>query len=372
MPCPVPIDLSELPGGALGLIRVTGPDAIAFLQGQLTQDVAGCPIGQARWSGYCSAKGRLLATARLWRDDAQVGLIVSAELAAPIAKRLSMFVLRAKVRVEDCSGSHRILGVLGPAAMTAARQWLLDASPRDPITPEAPVATAAGTEMPSASDGVLATARGVLVGLPATPVDSIGQSLAGGLARALLVVANDQISALPEAWRAGAASATCHGAWALAEVLSAIPRVVAATSEAFVPQMVNFESVGGVSFSKGCYPGQEVVARSQYLGKLKRRMALGRGVGLPPAPGTDVWAQGQAEPCGQVVLSAPWMSASAPGATGAPASIGDPAEGEFALLFECRTDLLDSTPLRTVPDGEAASVSALSVLPLPYPLQSQD
>ena len=366
LPCAVPIDLSEQPGGALALIRVTGPDAVAFLQGQLTQDVSGCPIGQARWSGYCSAKGRLLATARLWRDDTQVGLIVSAELAAPIAKRLSMFVLRAKVRVEDCSGSHRILGVLGPTAMSQARQWLFDVSPHDLIPQEAPTVTQNGAEALLSCDTVLANARGALVGLPATPAESACQSLAGGLERALLVVANDHMGSLPAGWREGGASPACRSAWALAEVLSAIPRVVGATSESFVPQMVNFESVGGVSFSKGCYPGQEVVARSQYLGKLKRRMALGRGIGLPPAPGTDVWAQGQTEPCGQVVLSAPWIRA------GSRSPEGHADEAEFALLFECRTDVLDAVPLRTEQDGESASVLPLSVLPLPYPLHSQD
>ena len=126
-------------------------------------------------------------------------------------------------------------------------------------------------------------------------------------------------------------------------MLSGVPRVLPATWEAFVPQMVNLEVVGGVSFRKGCYPGQEVVARSQYLGKLKRRMALGYVDGPAPPPGADVLASDRVEPCGQVVLAAPAPS------------------GGAHLLFECQTAAVEA-------GGLAVGGVPIAVGPLPYVL----
>jgi folate-binding protein YgfZ len=190
------------------------------------------------------------------------------------------------------------------------------------------------------SDGL---ARGHLVGLPAVTVPATDAPLP----RWLLVVPADQAT---EVWgRLTAVSSPMSGlAWRHAEVLSAVPRIVPATQELFVPQMINFESVDGVNFRKGCYPGQEVVARSQYLGKLKRRMFLAHGLGVEPAPGSDVLPASGGEPCGQVVLAA---------ADGA---------GGFDVLFEARTEALDAGAPRTV-DGTVLTVRAL-----PYALKSID
>jgi folate-binding protein YgfZ len=132
--------------------------------------------------------------------------------------------------------------------------------------------------------------------------------------------------------------------WRWTEVLAGIARIVPATSELFVPQMVNYELVGGVSFTKGCYPGQEVVARSHYLGKLKRRMFLGHVAGEPPAPASDVADASGSEPCGQVVMAAP-----APG-------------GGTDLLFECRTEAAQKGGLQV-----AGAPLALASLPYPFP-----
>jgi folate-binding protein YgfZ len=126
-----------------------------------------------------------------------------------------------------------------------------------------------------------------------------------------------------------------------------VPRVVAGTSELFVPQMVNFESVDGVNFRKGCYPGQEVVARSQYLGKLKRRMFAGHGDGVPPEPGADVVPAAGGEPCGQVVLAAP------------------DGAGGFDLLFESQTAAVEAGPV-------AVGGATLALRALPYALKAID
>jgi len=300
----------------LGLIRISGADAATFLHGQLTQDVAGLPEGRARWAGYCSPKGRLSATARMWRTSEGYWLAVSADLAVSLSRRLSMFVLRAKAKVQDCSADRAVFGVMGTSAHAQVMQWL-------GIHP-----ASGGLD---SSDAVLAVEAGVLVGLPAlmTP--------AGPLPRSLLIVAQDPLQKMPPAWQLD--EAEHRQQWLQAEVLAAVPRINASTADCFVPQMVNFESVDGVNFTKGCYPGQEVVARSQYLGKLRRRMFLATGQGQAPAPASDVVIEGEAEPVGQYVMSAP-------------------LDEGFIALFECRTD--------------RAEQIGLQLLPLPYALRTQD
>lgn len=312
--CVVRLSPDSLAG--LGLVRISGEQAASFLHGQLTQDVIGLPEGQARWAGYCSAKGRLSATARLWRTSEGYWLAVSGDLAAGLAKRLSMFVLRAKAKVQDCSADWMIFGVMGTAAHAQMQRWLQ------------PEVSDPGND---SADAVVSTDMGVRVGLPAinTP--------AGSLPRSLLIVAQERMASVPADWHSDRSQDLQH--WQQAEVLAAIPRINARTADCFVPQMVNFESVDGVNFTKGCYPGQEVVARSQYLGKLRRRMFLAQGEGPAPEPASDLTIPGETEPAGQFVMSAA-------------------TDDGFLALFECRTDRADQV--------------GLQVLPLPYPLRAQE
>jgi folate-binding protein YgfZ len=248
-----------------GLIVARGPEAGTFLHGQLTQDLAGMPIGQARLAGYCSAKGRLLASFVVLRTAAEEWwLACSADLLGPTLKRLSMFVLRAKCKLSDASPTHALWGVAGSAVDAAGAGHL-------PATPWA--AVQAGEAW--------------AVRLPE----------AAGQARALVV---QPVSAAAPAGKTLVASA-----WEWLEVCSAVPRITAATVEQFVPQMVNLELVGGVNFQKGCYPGQEVVARSQYRGTLKRRAYLYE-VAAAASPGdTLVAADDPEQPAGLVALAAP-------------------------------------------------------------------
>ena len=205
-----------------GVIRAQGADAASFLHGQLTQDVALLDREHARLAGFCTAKGRLLATMVLWRGgDEEILLALPAETLAATLKRLSMFVLRAKCKLSDASGEFAIYGLLGTPA---AEAWTL------------------------VRDG-----DAVQIALP-------------GTGRALRVQPMD--SAAP----VGQAITTDDWDWAEAE--AGVAWVRSATVEAFVPQMINFEVLGGVSFKKGCYPGQEIVARSQYRGTLKRRLQV--------------------------------------------------------------------------------------------------
>src|SRR6202158_3982558 len=253
------------------LIAVTGEEASAFLHAQLTNDVQALPEGAAQWTGWCTPKGRPLATILLVRRAAGYLLILSAEIAAAIAKRLAMFVLRSKVRIEEASARYVAIGFAGKSAgVMMARHW---AHTPDPLR---------SVEKDNALCIALDEQRFMIV----TPH-----------------------AAAPILWDALSEHAVKAGAdaWEWAAIRAGIPTIVAATQEAFVPQMANFDLIGGVSFRKGCYPGQEVVARTQYRGILKRRMALAHLDGTErPAPAQSVYSAAFGEQAaGMIVNAAP-------------------------------------------------------------------
>jgi folate-binding protein YgfZ len=248
-----------------GVIRAKGDDAGAFLNGQLTQEALKLDVGQARLAGYCSPKGRLLASFVMWRSAPdEILLACSADLLATTLKRLSMFVLRARCKLTDASAEIALWGVALPGLLRD------DAVHPIPASPYATSAVGNGTAIR------LADAAGATRLLWAAPAD-----------------------ATPP-W----APTSSADVWNWLEVQSGVPRIVAGTAEAFVPQMINLELVGGVNFQKGCYPGQEIVARSQYRGTLKRRMVLAEGTAAAAA-GSEVFAAADpGQPAGQIVLSA--------------------------------------------------------------------
>jgi len=258
----------------LGLIRVAGEDAASFLHTQLTNAIDDLGAGSARLAGYCSPKGRLLASFLVWRDDEGIVLQISADLQAAIQKRLSMFVLRAKARLSDLTPVAALLGVAGPGAAAALR--------------------AAGLPAPDAPWQAAAAAGATVIRLPD----------GDGLPRWQIALPAEQAADRQAALAATLAPAD-SAVWDWLEVRSGVPRIAAATQEQFVPQMINLELVGGVSFRKGCYPGQEIVARSQYRGTLKRRMWLIHGEGEAPAAATEIFRpEDPAQPCGMVVNAA--------------------------------------------------------------------
>jgi len=219
-----------------GLLAVTGADARDFLHAQLTNDIEQLGADRAALAGWCTAKGRLLATFLVIPSPDGFLLQVARDLAPLVTKRLSMFVLRSKVKIADAGARYDRYGIAGPGAADRAR------------------AVAQG-------EGALAVQIG--------PDLSVALVPPGGPRPAPL--------ASPEAWT-------------LALIHAGIPTVVAATQEEFVPQMANFDLIGGVSFRKGCYTGQEIVARTQYRGILKKRMALAHVEGAAPAPGQSVYS----------------------------------------------------------------------------------
>jgi folate-binding protein YgfZ len=257
-------DTTTLQGAASldhwGVIRAEGADAATFLQGQLTQDIASLDTGRAALAGYCSPKGRLLASFVVWRRAApdEFLLACSADLLAPTVKRLSMYVLRAKCKLSDASDRFQLVGLAGDAARDAgAAPW-------------------ARSERGAAT----------LIRLPD----------AARVARAWWVAPRDaERPALP---------ALDAAAWRWLEVCSGVPTIVAATADRFVPQMVNLELLHGVDFHKGCYPGQEVVARSQYRGTIKRRSLLFDAPALARA-GDEVFHDAEpGQPAGMIVDAA--------------------------------------------------------------------
>jgi tRNA-modifying protein YgfZ len=253
-----------------GVLGFDGPDAAAFLHGQLSSDVAGMAPGTAAWTSYNSAKGRMLATLLLWRADADSFLaFVAADVAAPLAKRLAMFVLRAKVKVADLTGQGQTIGVAGPGTAGAVRAALGGA-------PEPGQGVRAGdTCVIAAPDGRC------FVHVPAAGAGDVTAKLAAHA---------DPISA---------------DAWRRLGILVGIPTVTRATQDLFVPQTANWDLVGGVNFRKGCYPGQEIIARMQYLGRLKERLFAFHVDAPPPSPATPVYSPVFGEQaCGTVVNAA--------------------------------------------------------------------
>jgi folate-binding protein YgfZ len=225
-----------------GLLSVTGEQAREFLHAQLTNDIAALPAGRAALAGWCSAKGRLLASFLVIPVQGGFLLQLAKDLAPAIAKRLTMFVLRSKVRVEDVS------------ARTQVGAW---------------------GAMPDVSEA------------PLSVTEAGGRvAVAMGPGR-FLVIGEVAGTEVPEA------------RWSLEEIRAGRPFITSATQDMFVPQMVNYDALGAVNFQKGCYPGQEVVARAQYRGQVKRRMKK------LEAPAGTALQPGQAYLDGTVVDAAP-------------------------------------------------------------------
>ena len=252
------------------LLSFSGADATAFLHGQLTCDVEGLPADTATYGGYCTAKGRLLAVFLLWREADAWRMLLPRSIAPAIQKRLKMYVLRSKVSVDDLSANMVLLGLGGDQAGQAAES--------------------AGVKLPSEPMAVRHGTKGAAVALPDGRwlVSLLAESAPG--VRKVLAERLQTIDA---------------AAWEWTDIANGIPTVLPGTQEQFVPQMTNLDRIGGVSFKKGCYPGQEIVARTQYLGKVKRKMMLAH-TETAAAAGNDLYSDdvaGQAN--GMVVNASP-------------------------------------------------------------------
>jgi hypothetical protein len=296
----------------LAAMRVAGADAAAFLQGQFTSDVAALVTGSAQYSAWCSPKGRMLANFLLLRTEATTfELLLPASMIDPIRKRLTMFVLRSKLTIEDTSAESVRIGVGGPTAVTALGAASIDAPARFQCR---------------TLDG------GLIVAVP-------GGRYIASMRPAFAEPLWDRLSS--------AARAAGFPVWQWLAIRAGIPIITAATTDSLVPQMANWDALDGVSFRKGCYTGQEIVARTQYLGRLKERTVLAHVEAVPPRPGEKLYSAAFGDQSCGTVLNA----AAAPGG-------GSDLVAALQIAATQRGDVRIGSP-----DGPA-----IILLPLPYPL----
>jgi folate-binding protein YgfZ len=255
----------------LGVLRIAGDDAARFLQGQLTNDVKLLADGRTQLAAYCTPQGRVIGLLRLHQADDAIYALLPAELLERVRGLLRRFVLRSKVELQIATDLQ--VGWIGSAALSTT----MDDATCDVTRTQSPVPNTAATHMVAFE---YAPARQVV----AVPAD---------------------------AWRSmtGLSSTRAHpriqDEWLAADVAEGLPQVFAATSESFVPQMLNLDLLDAISFTKGCYTGQEIVARTQHLGRIKRRTFRYRlANGEPPAPLAPLFGDG-GEKVGEVLMSAP-------------------------------------------------------------------
>lgn len=252
------------------LIEVRGKDAEDFLQNQLSNDVRQLTEERSQLTSYNSPKGRVLAIFRLFKQNDVFFLSLPTSLTESILKRLRMFVLRSDVTLEDISESRIHLGASGENIDTELERHIGNA--------------------PRATDSVLQCENYLLLRIP-------------GLQPRYEIYA--PLEDMKKLWEKLNVQCAPIGAsaWGLLNVTAGLPMIFPETQEAFVAQMLNLQAVGGVSFKKGCYPGQEVVARMQYLGKLKRRMFIAQVDSEEiPLPGDEVFAESDSkQSAGKVV-----------------------------------------------------------------------
>ena len=345
------------PDSNWALLRVHGADATTFLHAQLSQDVIHMSANTARLAAWCNAKGRMVASCVLVREQgaadgttssASYLLLCRRDILPTFIRKLKMYVLRSKVVLEDVSASMAAYGLLGDAAQHA---WQTS----DSGLPDAP------WQCLSVQDTAAGCSRYLINLYPAA-----ASAQAAAVPRVLCL----QAAGLPAPQ--GNSLPLWHWEWA--EAASGVANIGQACTELFVPQMVNFESVGGVSFKKGCYPGQEVVARSQFRGAIKRRgliamLHMPHGSHAQLQAGSEVWLTPNtphaphadnnpvssnhlptAEPCGTVVQSA--------------------SQGECAIvMISLQTTVLEALQQQ---QGQlhlgSADGAVLHLCPLPYPL----
>ena len=254
-----------------GLIRFSGAEAQAFLHNQLSCDVAALTAGKSTYGSYCTPKGRVLATFLLWRASEDFFMQLPSPLREPIQKQLSKYILRSKVKATDATAEWTLLGVAGKDAAALVQR--------------------AVGQVPKAVYEVTQTPEAMVLDLPGDRYE--------------IVTAREKAPALLASLASGAEKADAEY-WDWLDIRAGVAVILPATQEAFVPQMVNLDLIGGVSLTKGCYPGQEIVSRMHYRGTLKQRMYLANISGNDrPQPGEKLYSSDFGEQaCGTIVNAA--------------------------------------------------------------------
>ncbi|MEB0039673.1 MULTISPECIES: folate-binding protein YgfZ [unclassified Pseudomonas] len=251
-----------------GILAVRGPDASKFLQGQLTCNLNYLNDTAATLGARCTQKGRMQSSFRILLEGDGCLLAMASELIEPQLADLKKYAVFSKSKLTDESAGWVRFGLHdGDGALVSL-----------------------GLDLPQASDSVV-RANG-LIAIRVSP------------ARAELWAAADQADDVQARLAAHLAQGSLND-WLLGQIRAGIGQVMGNTRETFIPQMLNLQAVGGVSFKKGCYTGQEIVARMQYLGKLKRRLYRLTLAGIDlPEPGTALFSPVHASAVGEVVMAA--------------------------------------------------------------------
>lgn len=296
-----------------GVLQFEGADALSFLQGQLTNNVAALDAVHSQYAGYCSPKGRLLAAMLLWQHDSAYRMLLPRELCEPIRKRLSMYILRAKVKSSDLSPQLALYGLGGEGA--------------------AALAVVIAGAVPAAVHEVVHGDNVTVLKLPQ--------------ARYLLVATMPAAGAV-ESKLAAAAASNSETLWTGLDIAAGIANVYPATQEQFVPQAVNFDLIAALSFDKGCYPGQEIVARTHYLGRVKQRMVRAQlQTHSMPAPGDKLYSPSYPDQASGMIVSA---------------AVSDSDKRDVLAVVQC-ADIGKGGVHWQTPDGPE-----LQIVPLPYPV----
>jgi tRNA-modifying protein YgfZ len=277
----------------LGILRFTGPDALSFLQGQVSNDTQRLTDNTPVLAAYSNAQGRVVALIYLLPHSSGVIAILPREILQPTMERMRKFILRAKVKIEDAGDSLAVAGYFGT--------------------------------MPESSGGY-------------SEADGVGVAPVARDKNRFWLIAAPQKFASADA----AGARRIENEWRLADIRAGLPQVYAATSEAFVAQMLNLDLLDGISFTKGCYTGQEIIARTQHLGRIKRRLYR---LSLP----AGAWSIGQA------------------------LRLSDGRQGRLTEVIENggRIEALAVLTAEPSPaaDGDTAQIAVHAAeLPLPYPL----
>jgi len=256
----------------LGLLEITGDEAVTFLQGQVTNDVKLLNVSNAHYTGYCSPKGRLLALFLAFSNHQKLYLQLNHKLLEPISKRLKMYVMRSKVNINNVSDTVVKIGLNGNDVPALLSQFF--------------------TQIPMQAYESFSTENSTLI------------RLSGSKPRFEVICDTESAK---EIWQALKKQCKPVGraCWEWLEIQAGIPDIYVQTQEEFVPQMVNLDLLDAINFKKGCYTGQEIVARTHYLGKVKRRTHLAHlNTSSPPQAGNDVLNTNN-EVVGKIVRSAP-------------------------------------------------------------------
>lgn len=255
----------------MGVLSLEDADAIPFIHRQLSNDIEHLGDHQARLAAYCSPQGRVLALFTVWKDNGKVMLAFSKDILPAIQKRLRIYVLRDKVTVSDVSDTYKVWGIYGEKALNHLG-----------LSADATTETYAKTENDA----------GTLIRW----TDAFNHSRWLFFARQ------------PDAFAPSDTFLADENAWLLTEIEAGMPRVNLAIQDRFLPQMLNLETLGGLSFTKGCYPGQEIISRAKYRGAVKSGLFKGTlsvdGNEILSIPDGTALFNETGNECGTVILSA--------------------------------------------------------------------